>query len=100
MTEGRTIAISPQALAALMVEQIADGDSVEQAVREGRCLKPQMGCGQKIPLTQDREGRRMPSYAFPHPDYKEEWKRTGLCPSCFDRASLKEDGDTIVRGLD
>ena len=100
MTEGRTIAISPQALAALMVEQIADGDSVEKAVREGRCIKPQMGCGQKIPLTQDSEGRRMPSYAFPHPGYKAEWLKTGLCPSCWDRVTLAEDGDTVVRGED
>lgn len=95
MTEGRTIAISPKALAALMVEQISDGDSVETAVREGRCLKPQMGCGQPIQL--DRTKR---SYAFPHPAYKDEWKLTGLCPACQDRAALTEDGDTIVRGED
>lgn len=95
MTEGRTIAISPKALAALMVEQIADGDSVEQAVREGRCLKPKMGCGQPIRL--DRVNK---VYAFPHPGYKTEWMRTGLCPACWDRATLAEDGETIVRGED
>lgn len=86
MTEGRTIAISPKALAALMVSQTTDGDSVEKAVQESRCLKPNMGCGQKIEL--DRKKR---AYAFPHPAYKAEWKLTGLCPSCQDRAALTED---------
>lgn len=91
MTEGRTIRMSPRELAAKMLAQVSDGDTVEAAVREGRCLKPLMGCGSKIPLNQDEEGRRMPSYAFPNPAYRAEWKLTGLCPACQDRAALNAD---------
>lgn len=90
-----TIPISPKALAALMVEQMSDGDSVEQAVREGRCLRPQMGCGKPIPL--DRQKKAY----FPHPAYKAEWKLTGLCSACQDQAALKEESDSnIVLGSD
>jgi hypothetical protein len=95
MTEGRTIAISPQELAALMVAQTSDGDSIEQAVREGRCLKPSMGCGKIIPLNRQKK------VYFPHPSYRDQWKITGLCAACQDRASLQEESDdTIVLGSD
>jgi hypothetical protein len=81
-------------------QSTVQGDTVETAVREGRCLKPTAGCGRVIALTQDDQGRRMPSYAFPHESYKKRWLLTGLCASCQDQATLREDGDTVIRGMD
>lgn len=51
-------------------------DSVEIAVREGRCLKQPVGCGKQIHLDRQR------MIYFSDEIYKREWKATGLCPSC------------------
>ncbi|MFD9070592.1 hypothetical protein [Streptomyces lasiicapitis] len=59
------------------------GDLPEDAVREQRCLRPPIGCGE--PLTY-RE--------FPTRDearrYEAEWRITGLCASCQDLVEAGE----------
>lgn len=74
---------------------VVEGDTLEVAVREGRCLKPPQGCGQPILLD-----RRKKTYDWPHESHKKQWLVTGLCPACQDQATLIEDGETVVRGLD
>lgn len=78
------INMSPKEFAALL----AGGDTAEDAVREGRCLQPPLGCGQTIEV--DRQSQTY----FPHDGYKREWKISGLCASCQDKVSMStEEGD-------
>ncbi|WP_200309097.1 hypothetical protein [Streptomyces adelaidensis] len=61
---------------------LSGGDLPADAVREERCLREPIGCGQA--LTAAGTGRM-----FLSPDetaaYQDEWRITGLCPDCQDR---------------
>ena len=95
--------MGPKELAALMLGQYSEGDTVEQAVQEGRCIKPSLGCGKPIGLRRDPETlRRVAAYDFPTEAHAREWQLNGLCASCQERATLldQEDDSNIVRGMD
>lgn len=61
------------------LRDLAGGDTVADAFRERRCIKPQLGCGQRVRTFRDVESRR-------------EWTITGFCQDCQDRVeSMLED---------
>lgn len=61
-----------------IIAEVTDGDSVEQAIRENRCLRPKMGCG-------------LPIKGWPHPDYRGFYIETGYCPSCYDQLEIRAE---------
>ncbi|MET9350173.1 hypothetical protein [Streptomyces termitum] len=54
---------------------VVTGDSIEQAVSEGRCLMQPFGCGEPVELGagDDPEDQML---------YDLSWQMTGLCPEC------------------
>ncbi|WP_324607949.1 MazG-like family protein [Streptomyces rimosus] len=76
-----------EALAAL-----SGGDLPADAVREGRCLKPPIGCGKPL-ISENGEAR-----VFWNEDearqYETEWRITGLCPDCQD--SVEDDAAELA----
>lgn len=75
---------------------LAGGDHQSDAVKEKRCLKPPIGCGQML-LTPDG----LPVFNFDTKEeadlYEREWRITGLCPPCQDKVQetaerLEEEG--------
>lgn len=67
----------PDFLAAL-----TGGDLPVDAVREDRCLKPPIGCGQPL-IGEDGTARVFWDEAEAR-QYEAEWRITGLCPNCQD----------------
>lgn len=68
---------------------LSGGDLPADAVREERCLRPPIGCGQ--PLIPADGMVRVFWDADEAARYQAEWQITGLCPDCQDRLD-DEDG--------
>jgi hypothetical protein len=66
---------------------LSGGDLPADAVREGRCLKAPIGCGQPL-ISVDGTARVFWDEAEAQ-RYEAEWRITGLCPNCQD--SLDEE---------
>ncbi|KMS79563.1 hypothetical protein ACH49_12080 [Streptomyces leeuwenhoekii] len=74
----------PDFLAAL-----SGGDLSTDAVREERCLKPPIGCGQ--PLIAEDGTTRVFWDEAEAARYQAEWRITGLCPRCQDALVATEE---------
>lgn len=61
---------------------LSGGDLPADAVREERCLKPPIGCGQPL-ISESGEARVFWDEAEAA-TYEREWRVTGLCPTCQD----------------
>lgn len=68
---------------------ISGGDLPADAVREERCLKPPIGCGQ--PLIKEGGVARVFWDEAEARQYEAEWRITGLCPDCQD--AIADGGD-------
>ncbi|MFF7184654.1 hypothetical protein ACFZAR_05345 [Streptomyces sp. NPDC008222] len=68
---------------------ISGGDLPADAVREERCLKQPIGCGQPL-IAEDGTARVFWDEAEAAA-YQAEWRITGLCPDCQD--ALADGGD-------
>lgn len=68
---------------------LSGGDLPADAVREERCLREPIGCGQ--PLIAEDGTTRVFWSADEAAAYQAEWQITGLCPDCQDRISGGED---------
>lgn len=73
----------PNLLAAL-----SGGDLPADAVREERCLREPIGCGQPL-IAEDGTARVFWDEAEAA-RYQTEWHITGLCPDCQDRMTAEE----------
>ncbi|WP_306317314.1 MULTISPECIES: hypothetical protein [unclassified Streptomyces] len=67
---------------------ISGGDLPADAVREERCLKSPIGCGQ--PLVSAQGETRVFLDASQAAAYQLEWRITGLCPDCQDALDGEE----------
>lgn len=69
---------------------LSGGDLPADAVREERCIRQPIGCGQPL-ITADGTTR-----VFWNEEeaarYQREWQITGLCPDCQDLLTDDEDG--------
>ncbi|RXS78869.1 hypothetical protein EST92_19750 [Streptomyces sp. TM32] len=84
---------APDAAGSTLNQFLADlsgGDLPATAVREGRCLRSPIGCGQ--PLIEDGAARVFWDEAEAA-RYEAEWRITGLCPNCQDRIDADEEND-------
>lgn len=68
---------------------LSGGDLPADAVREERCLKRPIGCGQPL-ITADGTARVFWD-ASEAARYQAEWRITGLCPDCQDALDVEED---------
>jgi hypothetical protein len=68
---------------------LSGGDLPADAVREERCLREPIGCGQ--PLVAEDGTARVFWDEAEAAAYRAEWQITGLCPDCQDRISGGED---------
>lgn len=68
---------------------LSGGDLPADAVREERCLREPIGCGQ--PLVSDTGVARVFWDEDEAARYQAEWQITGLCPDCQDRINGGED---------
>jgi hypothetical protein len=67
---------------------LSGGDLPTDAVREERCLKAPIGCGQPL-IAADGTARVFWSEAEAQ-QYEAEWRITGLCPDCQDALDDEE----------
>lgn len=68
---------------------LSGGDLPADAVREERCIREPIGCGQ--PLIAADGTARVFWDEGEAAAYQAEWRITGLCPDCQDRISGGED---------
>jgi hypothetical protein len=68
--------------------RLSGGDLPATAVRESRCLKQPIGCGQ--PLVSPEATARVFRRASEAARYHAEWRITGLCPDCQDALDVEE----------
>lgn len=68
---------------------VLTGDSVADAVAQGRCLAAPVGCGASV--FQDGTMRGDILDPLDEADYIAEWKHTGLCADCQDEREELED---------
>ena len=63
-----------------------NGDTVSAAVEEKRCIGKPIGCGQT--LLKDDGTPRFNDFSTKEEAqlYESEWRMTGMCPQCQDRA--------------
>ncbi|MEV0015388.1 hypothetical protein [Streptomyces tendae] len=69
---------------------LSGGDLPADAVREERCIRQPIGCGQPL-ITADGTTRVFWNETEAAA-YQREWQITGLCPDCQDRLTDDEDG--------
>lgn len=69
---------------------LSGGDLPADAVREERCIRQPIGCGQPL-ITADGTTRVFWNETEAAA-YQAEWQITGLCPDCQDRLTDDEDG--------
>lgn len=70
---------------------LSGGDLPADAVREERCLKPPIGCGEPL-ISEDGTARVFWDEAEAG-RYQAEWRITGLCPDCQDALAFDEEAD-------
>lgn len=68
---------------------LSGGDLPADAVREERCLREPIGCGQPL-ISEDGTARVFWNEAEAAA-YQAEWQITGLCPDCQDRIDGGDD---------
>jgi hypothetical protein len=68
---------------------LSGGDLPADAVREERCLREPIGCGQPL-IAEDGTARVFWDEAEAN-RYRAEWQITGLCPDCQDL--IEAEGD-------
>ncbi|MGA5372344.1 hypothetical protein ACPCSD_14850 [Streptomyces griseoincarnatus] len=68
---------------------LSGGDLPADAVREERCLREPIGCGQPL-IAADGTTRVFWDEAEAA-RYQTEWRITGLCPGCQDRLPSDEE---------
>ncbi|MEV5015391.1 hypothetical protein ACIGW1_18470 [Streptomyces sp. NPDC053780] len=66
------------------------GDSVDDAVSEGRCLAAPVGCGASV-FNADGTMRGDILDPIDEADYVTEWRITGVCADCQDEREELED---------
>lgn len=69
---------------------LSGGDLPADAVREERCIRQPIGCGQPL-ITADGTTRVFWNETEAAA-YQREWQITGLCPDCQDLLTDDEDG--------
>ncbi|MFC5204567.1 hypothetical protein [Streptomyces kaempferi] len=80
---------APQSTITGFMAALSGGDLPADAVREERCLKAPIGCGQ--PLIAEDGSTRVFWGEEEAGRYEAEWRITGLCPDCQDVLAADEE---------
>ncbi|MGY1439467.1 hypothetical protein [Streptomyces reniochalinae] len=68
-----------------LLAHLSGGDTPQAAVDGARCLLPPIGCG-----------RSLTDGDLPTEVAAREWRISGLCPQCYDRAAPAEDDGQLA----
>lgn len=74
-----------------LLAHLSGGDLPADAVRDERCMRPPIGCGQPL-ISETGEARVFWDEAEASL-YRLEWRITGLCPTCQDRVEAAGESD-------